>query len=80
MEYFAWTFTRIHLGAGREWRRRKVVRESIGARAWDDQEFVHRWSEGSPVAVESVGNWYWVVDEIEAGGGSRSWSMRGWPN
>jgi transposase len=33
------------------------------------KNFVHRWSEGSPVAVETVGNWYWVVDEIEAGGG-----------
>src|SRR5438093_3514347 len=30
------------------------------------KNFVHRWSEGSPVAVETVGNWYWVVDEIEA--------------
>ena len=33
------------------------------------KNFVHRWSEGSLVAVETVGNWYWVVDEIEAGGG-----------
>jgi transposase len=33
------------------------------------KNFVHRWSEGSSVAVETVGNWYWVVDEIEAGGG-----------
>ena len=31
--------------------------------------FVSRWTAGSPVAVETVGNWYWVVDEIEAGGG-----------
>ena len=33
------------------------------------RNFVHRWSERSPVAVETVGNWYCVVDEIEAGGG-----------
>ena len=33
------------------------------------KNFVARWSEQSPVAVETVGNWYWVVDEIEAGGG-----------
>ena len=32
--------------------------------------FVKRWSPGSAVAVETVGNWYWVVDEIEAGGGT----------
>jgi transposase len=33
------------------------------------KNFVKRWSAGSPVALETVGNWYWVVDEIEAGGG-----------
>lgn len=33
------------------------------------KNFVQRWAPGSPVAVETVGNWYWVVDEIEAGGG-----------
>jgi transposase len=33
------------------------------------KNFVHRWTPGSPVAVETVGNWYWVVDEVEAGGG-----------
>src|SRR6059058_4954756 len=32
------------------------------------KNFVHRWSGGSPVAVETVGNWYWIVDEIEAAG------------
>jgi len=24
--------------------------------------------QGTPVALESVGNWYWIVDEIEAAG------------
>lgn len=33
------------------------------------KHFVNRWTPGSPVAVETVGNWYWVVDEIEGGGG-----------
>ncbi len=33
------------------------------------KNFVKRWTAGTPVAVETVGNWYWVVDEIEAGGG-----------
>jgi transposase len=33
------------------------------------ENFVKRWTAGSGVAVETVGNWYWVVDEIEAGGG-----------
>jgi len=33
------------------------------------REFVKRCEPGSPVAVETTGNWYWIVDEIEAGGG-----------
>jgi len=34
------------------------------------KNFTKQWSPGTPVAVETVGNWYWVVDEIEAGQGS----------
>jgi len=30
--------------------------------------FLGRLDQGSPVAVETVGNWYWIVDEIEAAG------------
>lgn len=30
--------------------------------------FLSRMDPGSPVAVETVGNWYWIVDEIEAAG------------
>lgn len=33
------------------------------------KNFVKRWTPQSAVAVETVGNWYWIVDEIEAGGG-----------
>lgn len=32
--------------------------------------FTKKWNPGTPVAVETVGNWYWVIDEIEAGKGS----------
>jgi transposase len=32
------------------------------------QEFLGRCERGSPVAVETIGNWYWIVDEIEAAG------------
>jgi len=31
-------------------------------------KFLCQWEPGSPVAVETVGNWYWIVDEIEAAG------------
>jgi len=27
--------------------------------------FLRQWDEGSPVAVETIGNWYWIVEEIE---------------
>jgi len=30
--------------------------------------FLRRWTRGSPVAVETIGNWYWIVDEIEQAG------------
>ena len=30
--------------------------------------YLKRWDAGSPVAVETVGNWYWIVDEIEQAG------------
>src|SRR5436309_12358911 len=32
------------------------------------REFLERCERGSPVAVETIGNWYWIVDEIEAAG------------
>jgi len=28
-------------------------------------QFLERWEKGSPVAVESIGNWYWIIGEIE---------------
>jgi hypothetical protein len=32
------------------------------------QQFLARCEPGSPVALETIGNWYWIVDEIEAAG------------
>ncbi len=32
------------------------------------QQFLAQCEPGSPVAIETVGNWYWIVDEIEAAG------------
>ncbi len=47
----------------------RVVRE---ARIEHDRgavrHFLARCERGSPVAVETVGNWYWIVDEIETAG------------
>jgi transposase len=30
--------------------------------------FLKEFTHGSPVAVETIGNWYWIIDEIEAAG------------
>ena len=30
--------------------------------------FLENLPQGIPVALESVGNWYWIADEIEAAG------------
>jgi len=32
------------------------------------REFLGSCQAGSPVAVETIGNWYWIVEEIEAAG------------
>ena len=32
------------------------------------REFLEEFEPGSPVAVETIGNWYWITDEIEAAG------------
>ena len=32
------------------------------------REYLSKFVPGSPVAVETIGNWYWIVDEIEQAG------------
>src|SRR5437667_5692045 len=32
------------------------------------RQFLERCAPGSPVAVETIGHWYWIVDEIETAG------------
>lgn len=32
------------------------------------KKYLSKFPEGTPVALECVGNWYWIVDEIEAAG------------
>ena len=70
MEYIAldvhkkYTWVRVENANGE-----RLYESRLAHRHGTIKNFVHRWTEGSPVAVETVGNWYWVVDEIEAGGG-----------
>jgi len=45
----------------------KVLREQRINHAWGAlQGFPEEFEPGSPVAVEAIGNWYWITDEIEA--------------
>jgi len=48
---------------GRPVERTRVNHEPGAIRA-----FLSRFPEGTPVALETVGNWYWIVDEIEQAG------------
>jgi transposase len=44
---------------------KRLCEERIGHRKGAISEFLSRWKKGSPVALETIGNWYWLVDEIE---------------
>jgi len=47
----------------------KVLREQrINHTRGALQSFLEGFEPGSPVAVETIGNWYWITDEIEAAG------------
>jgi len=47
----------------------KVLREQrINHTRGALQGFLEEFEPGSPVAVETIGNWYWITDEIEAAG------------
>ena len=60
MEYIAFDAS-VARADGRPVREQRLTHER-GA----FQQFLARCEPGSPVALETVGNWYWIVDEIEA--------------
>ena len=45
-----------------------IAEQRIEHRRGHIQAFLSTYTPGSPVAVETIGNWYWIVDEIEAAG------------
>jgi transposase len=69
MEYIAfdvhkhYTVASVARSDGRLTREERVEHDRGALR-----HFLERCEHGSPVAVETVGNWYWIVDEIEAAG------------
>ncbi|MFQ5947121.1 MAG: IS110 family transposase [Anaerolineae bacterium] len=69
MEYIAfdahkhYTLALVEREDGRAVRERRIPHERGALR-----QFLRGCERGSPVAVETIGNWYWIVDEIEAAG------------
>jgi len=69
MQYIAldvhkhYTWARVEAVDGRLVRERKVMHRPGALRA-----FLEEVEPGSPVAIETVGNWYWVVEEVEQAG------------
>jgi transposase len=45
-----------------------VLRTRVGHVSGAIHAFLSQFPEGTPVALETVGNWYWIVDEIEEAG------------
>ena len=58
-----YSVARVQSGQGR-----CLVEGRIEHRRGNIAEFLRLWRQGCPVAVETVGNWYWIVDEIEQAG------------
>jgi len=48
--------------------KRHVKEQRIAHRKGEIRAFLSRYEPGSPVALETIGSWYWIVDEIEAAG------------
>ena len=46
----------------------KVAEQRINHKRGNIAGFLLPYPPGSPVAVETIGNWYWIVDEIEQAG------------
>jgi transposase len=46
----------------------EVLEAKIPHERGELRKFLRGCEVGSPVAVETIGNWYWIVDEIEAAG------------
>jgi transposase len=45
-----------------------VRRDRVNHERGAIKDYLSQFPEGTPVALESIGNWYWIVDEIEAAG------------
>jgi transposase len=46
----------------------RICEQRIRHQRGSIKKFLSQYQAGSPVAIETIGNWYWLVDEIEAAG------------
>jgi transposase len=66
MEYIAFDAHKHYTVASVEHSTGEVLQETrLAHHRGAIRDFLKQWTPGSPVAVETVGNWYWLVDEIE---------------
>jgi transposase len=69
MQYIAFDAHKHYTLASGERPDGRLVREERVPHERDAlRRFLRRCERGSPVAVETIGNWYWIVDEMEAAG------------
>jgi transposase len=69
MEYIAFDAHKHYTVASVERPTGEVLRETrLAHYRGAIRNFLEQWTPGSPVAVETVGNWYWLVNEIEEAG------------
>ena len=69
MEYIAFDSHKRYTFASVEEHTGTILREArIEHQRGAVKEFLTDWKAGTPVAVETIGNWYWIVDEIEKAG------------
>jgi hypothetical protein len=69
MEYIAFDVHKRYTFASVEEHTGAIFRDArIEHRRGAVGQFLSEWKAGTPVAVETIGNWYWIVDEIEKAG------------
>jgi hypothetical protein len=67
MEYIAFDSHKRYTFASVEEHTGNILRDArIDHHRGAITEFLSVWKTGTEVAVETTGNWYWIVDEIEA--------------
>ncbi len=69
MEYIAWdAHKRYSFASAESLDGSKRIEARVEHAPGAFRQFLAKFEPGSPVAVETVGNWYWIIGEIEQAG------------